>query len=134
MSEHKFYRRPKISIDLFYFFFQRLWKQLGQITTAGFPDRSTRENSVELYHENTAVAVLVLPLTAATRENVSQGISMSCSSACGSMSNTVLKVDYHVQSLPVLNWKTGQNPKYFITDHYYLEAVLTLYKHFCTSN
>lgn len=74
-------RRPKTSI----LFSKDYGKQLGQITTAGVPDRSTRENSVELYHENTAVAVgktLVLQLTA-TRESVSQGISMSCSSARG---------------------------------------------------
>lgn len=100
------HRRPKISIV----FFQRLWKQLGQITTAAFPDRSTRENSVELYHENTAVAVcrtVVLQLTA-TRASVSQGISVSRCSACAWMPNTELKVDCHAQSFPVLNWRLNR--------------------------
>lgn len=45
----------------------------------------------------------------------------------GWMSNTVLKINCHAQSLLVLNWQTGQNPKYLITAHHYLEAELTLY-------
>lgn len=65
-SQHKLYiysGDPK-----FQFFFPKTM----ETTTAGFPDRSTREDSVELCHENTAGAVcktLVLQLTA-TRGSV----------------------------------------------------------------
>lgn len=117
-------RRPKIWILFSRDYGNSLGKSQQQASQTDKPERTHLSCT-----ENTAVAVCktLVPQLTATRESVSQGISMSCSSACGWISNTMLKVNCHAQSFPVLNWKTGQNPKYLITDHYYLEGVITFF-------
>lgn len=78
-SQHKLYRQETQNFILFSKYNgNSLGKSQQQASHTDKP-----ENSVELYHENTAVSVcrtLGLQLTA-TRESVSQGIWMSCSSA-----------------------------------------------------
>lgn len=97
----------------------------GQIPTAGFPYRQTSENSVELYHEDAAVAVstvLVLGLRA-TRERV----RTSCSPPVAGCPAPHRRWILVLWACLVLK---GQNPKIFVRwqvttawKQYYVQAV-----------